>query len=133
MSRNRVTELKLINIKTIAGRNTATTNLDTDTWLYQAGNMSCPIARSPEVFSSKLCLKHTILCEPHCRTETQTKAITIQIVLALGIFTPGIVEINEEILTYIKAEELMIPVDNAIVDIYGINIFITSPPRGSGR
>ena len=124
MAGYRIAELELIHVKTIACSNTATTNLYTDSRLCQTSYIACTIASSPEILCTNLCLEHKVFCEPYSRTDTKSDAIAIQIILVFAILSPCIVEIEEEILTYIKAEELMIPVDNAIVDIYGINIFM---------
>ena len=124
MAGYRITELELIHVKTIACSNTATTNLYTDSRLCQTSYIACTIASSPEILCTNLCLEHEVLSEPYSWTNTKPYAIAIQISLVLTILAPCIVEVEEEILADVKAEELMITIDDTIVYVNGINILM---------
>ena len=124
MAGYRIAELELIHVKTIACSYAATTDLYTDSWLCQTSYIACTIAGSPEILCSNLCLEHKVFCEPYSRTDTKSDAIAIQIIDTLVVLAPCVVEIEEEILTDIKSEELMMTIDDTIVYINGINILM---------
>ena len=124
MARYSIAELELIHVKTIACSNAATTDLDTYPWLYQASYITCTIACSPKILCSNLCLEHKVLCKPHGWTYTKSYAVAVQISLVLTIRAPCVVEVEEEILTDVKAEELMITIDDTIVYVNGINVLM---------
>ena len=129
MAGYRIADLELIHVKTIACSNAATTNLNTNSWLCQTSYIACAIASSPEILCTNLCLEHKVFCEPYGWTDTKSDAITIQIILSLTILAPCVVEIKEEILTDIKSEELMITIDDTIVYVNGIYVFMIVETR----